>query len=275
MPDPRPGTERPYQIDDEWSRSVFARRTGEAARFLLPHLRPGMRLIDCGCGPGSITVDLAQAVESGETIGIDVREEAVVQGRMLARQRGVSKVEFLVASIYQLPFADGSVDAAFTSAVLQHLTAPLAALREIRRVLKPGGVIGIADGSSTITFRYPTNPALEMWDQLRRLERQHNTGRASDMLPLRALLREAGFARTQASGTLATEMGPPAGSQEETRKVAQNHLVRLRGVLGRLALAQGWATKEELEQVAEALLVWGEAPDAFYARPVFGAIGWV
>jgi ubiquinone/menaquinone biosynthesis C-methylase UbiE len=87
-----------------------------------------MRLIDCGCGPGSITVDLAQAVESGETIGIDVREEAVVQGRMLARQRGVSKVEFLVASIYQLPFADGSVDAAFTSAVLQHLTALLAAL---------------------------------------------------------------------------------------------------------------------------------------------------
>ena len=198
---------RPYQIDDEWSRNVFARRTGEAARFLLPYLRPGMRLIDCGCGPGSITVDLAQAVESGETIGIDVREEAVVQGRMLARERGVSKVEFLVASIYQLPFADGSVDAAFASAVLQHLTAPLAALREIRRVLKPGGVIGIADGSSTITFRYPTNPALEMWDQLRRLERQHNTGRASDMLPLRALLREAGFARTQASGTLATEMG--------------------------------------------------------------------
>jgi ubiquinone/menaquinone biosynthesis C-methylase UbiE len=176
--------------NDEWSRNVFARRTGEAARFLLPYLRPGMRLIDCGCGPGSITVNLAQAIESGEAIGIDVREEAVVQGRMLARQRGVSKLEFLVASIYQLPFADGSVDAAFTSAVLQHLAAPLAALREIRRVLKPGGVIGIVDGSSTITFRYPASPALEMWDQLRRLERQHNTGRASDMLPLRALLRE-------------------------------------------------------------------------------------
>src|SRR5215471_19275444 len=111
MADPRPGTERPYQIDDEWSRNVFARRTGEAARFLRPYLRPRMRLIDCGCGPGSITVDLAQVIESGETIGINIREEAVVQGRMLARQRGVSKVEFLVASIYQLPLPDGSVDA--------------------------------------------------------------------------------------------------------------------------------------------------------------------
>ena len=68
---------------------------------------------------------------------------------------------------------------------------------------------------------------------------------------------------------------PNAGSLEETRKVAQNHLIRLRGVLGELALAQGWATMEELERVAEALLIWGEAPDAFYARPVFGVIGWV
>src|SRR5580704_16210495 len=110
MSDP-PGTERPYRIDEAWSRAVHACRTGAVAAFLAPHLRGGMRLIDCGCGPGSITVDLAQAVEPGETIGIDVREEAVVQGRMLARQRGVSKIEFLVASIYQLPFADGSVDA--------------------------------------------------------------------------------------------------------------------------------------------------------------------
>jgi SAM-dependent methyltransferase len=234
-----------------------------------------MRLIDCGCGPGSITVDLARAVEPGDTIGIDLREEAVVQGRMLARERGLANVEFLVASIYQLPFPNCSVDATFTCAVLQHLAAPLAALKEIRRVLKPVGVIGIVDGSSTITFRYPTNASLEMWDQLRRLERRYNTGRSTDMLPLRALLREAGFARSHASGTLRTEMGPPAGSLDETRKVAQNHVIRLRGVLGELALAQGWATKEELEQMAAALQAWGESPDAFYARPVFGAVGWV
>ena len=48
MSDPQPGTEPPYQVDDAWSRAVFARRTGAGAAFFLQHLRPGMRLIDCG-----------------------------------------------------------------------------------------------------------------------------------------------------------------------------------------------------------------------------------
>lgn len=275
MPDPTPGTERPYQTDDEWSRAVFARRTGRVAAFLAPHLRAGMRLLDCGCGPGSITVDLAQTVAPGEAIGIDPREDALAYGRALARERRIANVTFQAASVYQLPYPDGSFDAAFACAVLQHLAAPLAALKEMRRVLKPGGVIGIVDGSSTITFRYPTNPLLEKWDRLRARERAYRTGRPSDALPLRALLREAGFARTQATGEMTTEAGPPAGSLEETRRVAQNHLIRLRGVLGELSTAQGWTTKQELGQIAEALIAWGEAPDAFYARPTFTAIGWV
>jgi SAM-dependent methyltransferase len=274
-PDPRPGTERPYRVDAEWDRAVFARRTGEVAAFLAPHLRPGMRLLDCGCGPGSITVDLAHAVAPGEAIGIDLREDALAQGRALARARGIASVTFETASVYQLPYPDSSFDAAFACAVLQHLAAPLAALKEMRRVLKPRGVIGIVDGSSTITFRYPTNSLLDTLDRLRTLEREHNAGRPSDALRLRALLLEAGFARTEASGDMVTEAGPPAGSLEETRRVAQNHLIRVRGVLGELAIAQGWTTKQELEQIAEALITWGEASDAFYARPAFMAIGWV
>ena len=254
MSDTRPGTERPYRTDDEWSRAVFAHRTGAAAAFLAPYLRQGMRLIDCGCGPGSITVDLARAVAPGEAIGIDLRDDALTQGRTLARERGITNLTFYAASVYQLPYADSSFDAAFACAVLQHLATPPAALKELRRVLKPEGVIGIADGSSTITFRYPTNDVLQAYDKLRGLEREYKTGRPYDALALRALLREAGFARTQASGILVTEAGPPAGSLDQTRVVARNHVMRLRGVLGELAVAQGWATREELEQYLQEIL---------------------
>jgi ubiquinone/menaquinone biosynthesis C-methylase UbiE len=273
--DPRPGPEKAYLVDDEVDRAVFARRRGDVATFLLPHLRSGMRLIDCGCGPGSITVDLALVVAPGEAIGIDLREEALTHGRTLARDRGISNVTFQVANVYELPHPDGSFDAAFACAVVQHLGAPLEALKEMRRVLKPGGVIGIVDGSAPITFRYPTNPLLDAWDRLRVLERAYRTGRPSPALELRALLREAGFARTQAFGNMGTETaGTPAGTPEETRSVAQTHLVQLRGMRGKLAVEQGWATQQELEQMAEALTAWGDAPDAFYARPGFKAIGW-
>jgi ubiquinone/menaquinone biosynthesis C-methylase UbiE len=274
MSDTRPGTERPYQIDDEWSRAVFARRTGAVARFLAPYLRAGLSLIDCGCGPGSITVDLARTVEPGVVVGVDLRANALTHGRKQARERGIFNVAFTAASIYQLPLVDASFGAAFACAVLQHLAVPLAALKEICRVLKPGGVIGIVDGSSPITFRYPTNSLLETWDKLRGFEREYNTGRRPVALELRTLLREAGFARTEASGLLSTEAGPPAGSPEATRAVARNHLIRLHGGLGELAIAQGWIKREELSQIAEALIAWGEAPNAFFARPGFTAIGW-
>ena len=114
----------------------LARRTGEAAAFLAPHLQAGMRLIDCGCGAGSITLDLA--VAPGETIGIDLREDFLRHGHDLARERVIANVQFQTASVYHLPYADGVFDAAFCCSVLQHLAAPLLALKEMRRVLKPG-----------------------------------------------------------------------------------------------------------------------------------------
>jgi ubiquinone/menaquinone biosynthesis C-methylase UbiE len=148
-----PRIERPYQIDDQRSQAVFLRRTGQVASFLAPHLRAGMRLIDCGCGPGSITIDLARIVAPGEVVGIDRRQASLSDARTFARERGVANVAFEVANVYQLPFPDRSFDAAFACALLQHLAAPLAALKEIRRVLKPGGVIGKRRRLQTVQCR--------------------------------------------------------------------------------------------------------------------------
>ena len=269
-----PKTDAPYRIDDAWSKAILSVRTAAVLNFLRPHLRPGMRLIDCGCGPGSITVDLARELAPSEVVGVDIRPEAIEEARVLAKEQGISNVTFEVGSAYALPYPDVSFDAATACAVLQHLDRPVDALREIRRVLKPGGVVGIVDGSCPESFRYPADPRLAAYDALR-VRLRERSGRSPTALRLRTLLREAGFARTEATAGMGTESGMPAGTPEETRRVAQTHVIALRGTQGEQALEQGLATRTELEQMAAALTAWGEDPDAVYARPVFFAIGWV
>src|SRR5437660_8574741 len=135
---------------------AHARRTAaHNAAFLLPHLKPGMKLLDTGCGPGSITIGLAEAVAPAETVGIDASADAIEEARALAASRGCTNLRFEVADVYALPFEDATFDAAFSHAVMQHLRDPLTALREIRRVLKPGGVVGIADADHDGTILAP------------------------------------------------------------------------------------------------------------------------
>ncbi len=174
-----------------------------------------------------------------------------------------------------LPLAGESVDYAVSIHALPEIPYGdlVPALQELRRVLKPGGVVGVTDGSSPLRFRYPTNPVLDAYDALRLRQRERD-GRQAIALQLRALLRQAGFVRTEATGGMSTESGPPAGTPDETRRVAQTHVISLRGTLGEEALAEGWVSRQELEQMVDALTAWGDDPDAFYARPVFQAIAW-
>src|SRR5436853_4687301 len=76
-------------------RNLMARRTASAcAGFLIPYLRPGMALLDCGCGPGSITLDLAEVVAPGAVIGVDREPTQIAVARELAVERGLTNVSF-------------------------------------------------------------------------------------------------------------------------------------------------------------------------------------
>ena len=119
------------------------RSAGRQAAFFLPHLHNGMKLLDCGSGPGSITIGLAKAVAPGQTIGIDYDSSQVERAQLYAHEQGVDSVRFESGSVYQLPFADGLFDAVFSHALLEHLNEPLLALKEMRRVVKPDGVVGV------------------------------------------------------------------------------------------------------------------------------------
>jgi ubiquinone/menaquinone biosynthesis C-methylase UbiE len=106
-------------------RATTRRTAATSASFLRPHLLPGMHVLDCGCGPGAITVGLAEAVAPGEVIGIDILPAQVDRARVVAAERGVSNVRFETSSVYELPYPDASFGATFAQTLIEHLSDPL------------------------------------------------------------------------------------------------------------------------------------------------------
>ena len=183
-------------------RQLLGRRSAAThAAYLLPHLRPGQNLLDFGCGPGNISVGLADRVAPGEFQGIDMEESQVVLARAAAKAGGHDNMEFHVGNVYELPFEDNTFDVAHCHAVLMHVPDTQAALAEVKRVLKPGGVIGSREVIVSSSFLEPQVPEIKnAWDVFAGLI-QGNGGHPQFGRELKAALLEAGFSdvRTTAS----------------------------------------------------------------------------
>jgi len=122
----------------------MARRTlATHGAFFVPYLRPGLSVLDCGCGPGSITLGIAARVDPGEVAGIDFAPDQITRARQAAAREGRRNVRFETANVHSLPFESGRFERVFSHALLEHLADPQKALRELHRVLAPGGVIGV------------------------------------------------------------------------------------------------------------------------------------
>lgn len=239
--------------------------------FLLPHLRPGQRLLDVGCGPGSITCDLAASVAPGETIGIDLQPSQVAAARELAAQRAIANARFEVGNIYELPFPDASFDVTVARAVLFHLRDPLAALREMRRVLRPGGVVTVVDIDAGATLVSPSLPPVEQLLAFTFRIVEHTGGNPYLGRHHRRLLLDAGFARPEVHPNMVCD-----ATLEGTRRVAETFVMRLQGPVQEAAiLDERWATREELDGLYAATRAWGERPDAMLCQLFLGALAWV
>ena len=142
------------------------RVTAEAeAEYLLPHLRPGLRLLDVGCGLGTISIGLAQAVAPGEMHGLDMEASQVDMARSGAQAYGVDNATFHVGDAIDLPFEDSSFDIVSFQNVLMHIPEAQKALAEGYRVLKPGGIIGCREMIVGSSFTYPDFGVIgKAWD---------------------------------------------------------------------------------------------------------------
>lgn len=237
-----------------------ARRTAaNSAQFLLPHLQTGDVLLDVGCGPGSITLDLAEWVAS--VSGVDAAPEAIARAEHDRERRGQGNVSFAIGNAYDLEFADDSFDIVFAHQLLQHLADPIAALREMRRVLKPLGIVAVRDADYGTMVHDPHDPLIDKWLELYHRLARHNGGEPDAGRKLPRWVATAGFADVTPSSstwTYSTE-----GAIERWRRLWTSRLLEAR--IGKSLIAEGMATKQEVAELAEAFDRWAAAPQPFFA----------
>jgi SAM-dependent methyltransferase len=178
-------------------------RTAEnSAAYLLPELRPGLALLDVGCGPGTLTADLAARVAPGPVTAVDAAPGILASAAAEAAGRGLTNVSFATADVHALDFPDASFDVVHAHQVLQHVTDPVRALAEMRRVCRPGGVVAVRDVDYATMSVYPELPELADWLALYRQVARANGGEPDAGRRLLSWARRAGFTDVTATASV-------------------------------------------------------------------------
>jgi SAM-dependent methyltransferase len=238
-------------------------RTAEnSAGYLLPHLRPGLDVLDVGCGPGTITMDLAGLLGStGRVTALEVTEEALDLARKEAERRGAGNVDFVTGDAEALDLPDDSFDVVHAHQVLQHLADPVAALREMRRVCRPGGLVAVRDSDYSSFAWWPAVPELDRW-----LSLYLDVARSNDAEPdagrrLLSWARAAGFVDVEAASStwcFATPEDRAWWGGLWAERVTDS-------AFARQAVDRGLATTEELRDLSAGWRRWSEQDDGWFS----------
>lgn len=234
------------------------RSAAEYADFVLPPIGASDNVLDVGCGPGSITLGLAKV--AGHVTGVDLDDHEFEDARAYAAANCIDNVEFHEGSIYQLDFPDASFDVCTLFSMMETLDDPLAGLAEVRRVLKPGGLIGASSIEyGGLILHGPDEPLLRRFYQLRlqiwegQGDVHYYRGRE-----LRGLLQAAGFQYVEAFVTCFSY-----GTPERVRAFGLADCRDEWYVDG--VVEYGLADPEEIPALEQAWIRWAESPDSFAA----------
>ena len=249
-------------------RSQTWRGVENSAGYLLAHLEAGMSVLDVGCGPGTITIDLARRVAPGLVLGVDVEPSVIERARSLADELDVPNVRFVTGDAYDLPVSPpGALEAGFdvvhAHQVLLHLRDPVAALRQMLRSARPGGIVAARDTDYAAMAWWPPDPRLDRWLEIYRGV-AHDSGTEPDAgRQLLAWAHAAGATEvtpTASHWLHATAAGRAAWGDMWAERIVSS-------TIAERAVAAGRASRDDLVEIAAAWRTWRDHPDGWFLIP--------
>ncbi|MEO6157394.1 MAG: methyltransferase domain-containing protein [Ilumatobacteraceae bacterium] len=238
-------------------------RTAEnSAAYLLGHLRPGLDLLDVGCGAGTITVDLAQRVAPGMVAAVDSAPAAVAATKSAADAVGVA-LAVEPADAYHLPFGDDSFDVVHAHQVLQHLGDPVAALAEWRRVCRRGGIVAVRDADYAAMSWWPLDVRLDRWLELYSQAARANHGEPDAARHLLGWAGAAGFAVDAIQVSASAWCFATPGDRGWWADTWAERVTS--SALAEQLTTTGLSTAAELAGIADAWRQWAVAADGWFA----------
>ena len=238
-----------------------AKRTAKScAQFIRPMVLLNSEILDVGCGPGSITVGLAEWAADGHVTGIDVGEEILQIAQETIDEAGRSNISLEQASVYELPYADSSFDLTYAHQVLQHLADPVVAVQEMVRVTRPGGHVAVRDSDYYTMSCSPESEMVNEWRRIYRLVARHNGAEPDAGRYLMTWFHQAGLGEVKCSATASVY-----ATKEERENWGLSWADRcLNTSFATQAVDYGYATWEELETISEGWRYWSSHPDGYF-----------
>jgi ubiquinone/menaquinone biosynthesis C-methylase UbiE len=236
-----------------------ARTAATSAAYLLPYLAPGATVLDVGCGPGTITLDLAEVVAPGQVVGVENVEAPLAAAREEAAQRGDTTTRFEIADVTALPYDDDSFDVVHAHQVLQHLTDPVLALREMSRVCRPGGWVAARDADYAAMAWHPQVPGLDLWRDTYRAVAHGNGAEPDAGRMMRTWANEAGLTDVWIGSSTWTYADPASAHWWGTSQAARYSAPVFAAQAAELGVGP-----EGISAIAEAWRTWGDDPDAWF-----------
>ncbi|REJ04912.1 class I SAM-dependent methyltransferase [Microbacterium bovistercoris] len=242
-------------------RSHSSRTIANSAAYLANHLTADATLLDVGAGPGTITVEFAERV--AQVTATEIDEGALALSQKLAAERGIRNIDFSVEDVHTLSFADDSFDVVHAHQVLQHVADPVQALREMRRVAKPGGIVAARDSDYAGFIWFPLLPELDEWLRLYQVAARANGGEPDAGRRLLSWARAAGF--TEVTATASTWCYAEPEQRAWWGGMWADRI--LESALTRQLLTDGFATQDELQRISDAWRAWAASDDGWYLIP--------